>query len=343
MECFAARKTAILLDQSSFGKHLIQGKGSLIALQKMCSGNIDVEKGKVVYTHMLNSKGGIECDITINRMDEHVFLIISSATTHARDKSWIERHIGENNVTLTDVTSGYAVLSLQGPNSRSILREISNSNLDNETFPSSTSQEIELGYAKVIANRLTYVGELGWELHIPTEFAQHVFDKIWKAGDSFGLKAAGYHALEHLRSERAYREYELDLTPEDTPYEAGLGFTVSLDKKIPFKGQDALIKQKERKVLKKRLVMFKLKDPQAVLFHEEPIKLNDKIVGYISSGAYAFNLNCSVGMGYVRHPEGVTKDLLESGSWEIEIAGKNYLADASLKAFFDPSGDRVMW
>ena len=199
-----------------------------------------------------------------------------------------------------------------------------------------------MGYAKVIANRLTYVGELGWELHIPTEFAQHVFDKIWKAGDSFGLKAAGYHALEHLRSERAYREYELDLTPEDTPYEAGLGFTVSLDKKTPFKGQDALIKQKEQKVLKKRLVMFKLKDPQAVLFHEEPIKLNDKIVGYISSGAYAFNLNCSVGMGYVRHPEGVTKDLLESGSWEIEIAGKNYAADASLKAFFDPSGERVM-
>jgi len=342
MECFAARKTAILLDQSSFGKHLIQGKGSLIALQKMCSGNIDVEKGKVVYTHMLNSKGGIECDITINRMDEHVFLIISSATTHARDKSWIERHIGEDNVTLTDVTSGYAVLSLQGPNSRSILREISNANLDNEAFPFSTSQEIELGYAKVIANRLTYVGELGWELHIPTEFAQHVFDKIWKAGDPFGLKAAGYHALEHLRSERAYREYELDLTPEDTPYEAGLGFTVSLDKKTPFKGQDALIKQKEQKVLKKRLVMFKLKDPQAVLFHEEPIKLNDKIVGYISSGAYAFNLNCSVGMGYVHHPEGVTKDLLESGNWEIEIAGKNYLADASLKAFFDPSGERVM-
>ena len=145
-----------------------------------------------------------------------------------------------------------------------------------------------------------------------------------------------------MRSERAYREYELDLTPEDTPYEAGLGFTVSLDKKTPFKGQDALIKQKEQKVLKKRLVMFKLKDPQAVLFHEEPIKLNDKIVGYISSGAYAFNLNCSVGMGYVRHPEGVTKDLLESGSWKIEIAGKNYLADASLKAFFDPSGERVM-
>ena len=341
-ECKAARETAILLDQSSFGKHLIQGKEALSALQKMCSSDVDVSKGKVLYTHMLNSRGGIECDITINRLEEAKFLIISSATTHSRDKNWIERNLLGYNATLTDVTSGYTVLSLQGPKSREILEKVSSADFSNSSFPFSTSQEIELGYAKVIANRLTYVGELGWELHIPTEFSQHVFDTIWEAGISLGINAAGYHALEHLRCERAYREYELDLTPEDTPYEAGLGFTVAIDKKIPFNGKEALLRQRETKPLKKRLVMFKLKTSEPVLFHEEPIRMNDKIVGYISSGAYSFNMNCSVGMGYVKHPDGVTKDLVSNEKWSVEIATEKYQAEASLQSFFDPEGKRIL-
>ena len=340
-ECQAARTAAILIDQSSFGKHLIQGRDACTRLQHLCAGNVDVPVGKLVYTHMLNRRGGIEADITVNRLSEDRFLIISSATVHARDKAWIERQLGDGHVTLTDVTSGYAVLSLQGPGSRQILSSVSGADLSSESFPFATSREIDLGYARVIANRLTYVGELGWELHIPTEFAQHVFDTVWQAGADFGLTAAGYHALEHLRSERAYREYELDLTPDDTPFEAGLGFAVKLDKPGGFIGREALLKQKEQGELRKRLVMFKLRDPEPVLFHEEPIWMNGEIVGYISSGAYGFTLGASVGMGYVRHQDGVTKDLVKSAEWEIEIACERHAAEASLSAFFDPRGERV--
>ena len=341
-ECQAARQAAILLDQSSFGKHLVQGRDAVAFLQRLCAGNIDVPVGKLVYTHMLNSRGGIETDITVNRLAENRFLIISSATVHPRDKAWIERHItGDESVTLTDVTSGYTVLSLQGPRSRDILSQLTDTELSNEAFPFATSQEIDVGYARIIANRLTYVGELGWELHIPTEFAQGVFDAVMAAGADAGLKPAGYHALEHLRSERAYREYELDLTPEDTPLEAGLGFTVKLDKPGGFIGRDALMRQKEAGPLTKRLVMFKLRDPEPVLFHEELIRRGGDIVGYISSGAYGFTLDASVGMGYVNHADGVTKEFVESGDWEIEIACERYPADASLRAFFDPAGERV--
>jgi 4-methylaminobutanoate oxidase (formaldehyde-forming) len=341
-ECGAAREAAVIFDQSSFGKHLIQGRDAVTFLQRLCAGDIDVPLGKLVYTHMLNKRGGIETDITVNRLSETRFLIISSATVHPRDKAWIERHLtGEEHVTLTDVTSGYTVLSLQGPRSREILSALTDAPLSNQAFPFAHSQEIDLGYARVIANRLTYVGELGWELHIPTEFAQGVFDAVMSAGADRGLKPAGYHALEHLRSERAYREYELDLTPEDTPLEAGLGFTVKLDKPGGFIGREALMRQKEAGPLTKRLVMFKLRDPEPVLFHEELIRRDGEIVGYISSGAYGFTLGASVGMGYVCHPGGVTKDWVEAGDWAIEIACEHHPADASLRAFFDPAGERV--
>ncbi len=341
-ECRAAREDVVILDQSSFGKHLIQGRDACDCLQYMCAGDINVPVGKLVYTHMLNNRGGIETDITVNRLSETQFLVISSATIQPRDKSWIERHLdAERHVFLSDVTSNYAVLSLQGPRSRDLLCTVSDADFSNEAFPFATSREIDIGYARVIANRLTYVGELGWELHIPCEFAQHVCDVLLGAGEAFNLKPAGYHALEHLRSERAYREYELDLTPEDTPLEAGLGFTVKLDKPGGFTGRDALLRQKNAGPLTKRLVMFKLKDPEPVLFHEELIYLNGEIVGYVSSGAYGFTLGASVGMGYVNHAEGVTKALIAAGDWEIEIACERYPAEASMNAFYDPHGTRV--
>ena len=341
VECRAAREAAVLIDQSSFGKHLVQGRDACAALQAMCTGNIDVPVGRLIYTHMLNDLGGIETDITVNRLAEDRYLIVSSATMQARDKAWIERHLGPGHVTLTDVTSGYAVLSLQGPGSRDILRAVSDADFGNDAFPFATSQEIDLGHARVIANRLTFVGELGWELMIPTEFAQHVFDRLWEAGAARGLCPAGYHALEHLRSERGYREYELDLTPEDTPLEAGLGFTVAWDKPGGFRGRAALLRQREAGPLTKRLVMFRLKDPEPVLYHEEPIRMSGKVVGYISSGAYGFTLGASVGMGYVHHPEGITAELLAAHGWEIEIAGERFAAMASLRPFYDPTGQRV--
>ena len=342
-ECRAARAGVIVLDQSSFGKHLIQGPDACRELQRLCAGNVDVPTGKLVYTHMLNRRGGIECDLTVNRLDEDRYLIISSATTQPRDRAWVERNLDPDaRVNLTDVTSAYAVLSVQGPKSRALLSRLTDSDLSNEAFPFATSREIEIGCARLIANRLTYVGELGWELHVPTEFAQSVCDRLLEEGEGLGLKPAGYHALEHLRSERAYREYELDLTPEDTPLEAGLGFTVRLDKPGGFTGQEVLLRQKEAGTLAKRLVMFKLKDPEPVLFGEEVIWMDGRIAGYVSSGAYGFSLGASVGMGYIRHPDGVTKELVESATWEIEIACERNPAEASLRAFYDPAGNRVI-
>lgn len=341
-ECKAAREGVIILDQSSFGKHLIQGRDTCKVLQYLCAGNVDVPVGKLVYTHMLNDRGGIEADITVNRLAEDKYIIISSATTHSRDKAWIERHFPEDaHVTLTDITGAYAVLSIQGPKSRDLLSKVTDADLSNDAFPFATSQEIDMGFARVIANRLTYVGELGWELHIPSEFAQGVCERIMTEGEAFGLKPAGYHALEHLRSERAYREYEFDLTPEDTLLEAGLSFTIDFDKPGGFIGREPLLKQKQSRPLTKRLVMFKLKDPQAVLFHDEVIWMNGEIAGYISSGAYAFTLGASVGMGYIRHPDGVTADLIKDASFDIEIAGKRFSAEASFRAFYDPKGERV--
>ena len=340
-ECQAAREGVVVFDQSSFGKQLVQGRDACESLQYLCAGNVDVPVGKIVYTHMLNARGGIETDITINRLREDQFLIVSSATTHPRDKAWIESHLdNEQHVTTTDVTSAYAVLSVQGPSSRELLSTITDADLSNQAFPFATSQEIDIGFAKVIANRLTYIGELGWELHIPTEFADEVCSLLLAKGEEFDLTPAGYHALEHLRSECAYREYQLDLTPEDTPLEAGLGFTVCLDKSGGFIGRDALMKQIETP-LTKRLVVFSLIDPEPVLWHDELIRLDGEIVGYISSGAYGFTCGRSVGMGYVHHPDGVTKELLDNGKFEIEIACETFNAVASFQASYDPKRERV--
>jgi 4-methylaminobutanoate oxidase (formaldehyde-forming) len=340
-ECRAAREGVVVLDQSSFGKTLVQGPDAGAFLQRMCAGDVDVPAGKLVYTHMLNRRGGIETDITVDRLAEDRYLIVSSATTQSRDLAWIVKHLDRDvHVTATDVTSAYSVLSVQGPKSRDLLARVTDADLSNEAFPFLTSKEIDIGYARAIAKRLTFIGELGWELHIPSEFVQDVFDLLIDAGAEFDLRLAGYHALEHLRSERAYREYGLDITPDDTLYEAGLGFTVKMDKPGGFIGRDAIEPQRG-KTLNKRLVMFKLTDPEPSLFHDELIRLDGEVVGYISSGAYGFTLGRSVGMGYVRHPDGVSKELIESAPFEIEIACERYPAEASLRPFYDPEGKRV--
>ena len=343
LECRAARNQAILLDQSSFGKFLVQGNNAYTALQWMCAADIDVPVGRIVYTHMLNGQGGIETDITVNRLDENRFFIVSSATSHPRDRNWISRHLAEfEDVVLTDITSNYTVLSIQGPASRTILSKVTSADMSNEAFAFSTSQKIELGFAHAIANRLTFIGEPGWELFIETDCAQHIFDTIMQAGEDEGLTPAGYHALEHLRCEQSYREFDLDLTAEDTPFEAGLGFTVALEKKEHFNGREALLQQASNRHLTKRLVSFKLDDPEPVLFGEELIIVDGAIVGYVSSGVFSFNLGTSVAMGYVHQPDGVTEELIENGMWEIEIACERHQARASLRPFLDPTRKRML-
>jgi glycine cleavage system aminomethyltransferase T len=239
----------------------------------------------------------------------------------------------------TDETSGYAVLALMGPDSRALLAALTPADLSDHAFPFGTSREIELGYALVRAQRISYVGELGLELYIPTEFAAGVFDLIAEAaGDR--LTFVGFHALDSLRLEKAYRHWGHDITDEDTPVEAGLGFACALDKPVPFIGRDALLEQR-RQAPTRRLVQFRLLDPEPLLFHDEPIVMDGARIGLLTSGSYGHTLGAAIGMGWVHHADGVTPDLLRSARFEIEIAGERFAAEASLAAFYDPRGERL--
>jgi 4-methylaminobutanoate oxidase (formaldehyde-forming) len=241
---------------------------------------------------------------------------------------------------VSEVTSGFAVIGIMGPNARALLARVTGADLSNQAFPFGTSQEIDIGFATVRATRITYVGELGWELYVPTEFARGVFDAIVAEGGDFGLKPVGMHAMDSLRIEKAYRHWGHDITGEDTPLEAGLGFAVRFDKNQPFIGRDALLGQKEAGV-KKRLVQFALEDPEPLLYHNEPVSRDGEIVGYLTSGNYGHHLGRAVGLGYVGHPDGVDADFVNSGNYEIEVAGERFAARASLRPLYDPKAERV--
>jgi 4-methylaminobutanoate oxidase (formaldehyde-forming) len=241
---------------------------------------------------------------------------------------------------LTDVTSGMGVLSIMGPNSRALLQSLSPDDLSNEGFPFATSREIELGHAIVRASRITFVGELGWELYVPTEFIQGVYDEIVGAGEAFGLKHCGYHALNSLRMEKAYRHWGHDITDEDTPLEAGLGFAVKLGKPGGFIGREALLRQKETGV-RQKLVQFLLKNPEPLLYHNEPIWQGDRIAGYVRSGMYCHSLGAAGGLGYVTAPNSGVLGPIGADDYEIEIAGVRYPAVASLRPLYDPENRRI--
>jgi glycine cleavage system aminomethyltransferase T/glycine/D-amino acid oxidase-like deaminating enzyme len=336
----AVRERAGLFDLSSFGKFLLQGRDAEVVLQRVCANEVAVEPGRVVYTQWLNQRGGIEADLTVARLAGDRFLITTGAASQTRDFHWLQRHIPDGaHAFLTDVTSGFAVLALMGPDSRDLLSRLTPADLSNEAFPFGTAQEIELGYALVRAQRLSYVGELGFELYVPTEFAGPVFDLVMDAlGDEVTL--AGFHALNSLRLEKAFRHFGHDICDEDTPFEAGLGFAVALDKPGGFIGREALLRAKDALPVK-RLVQFRLEDPEPLLHHDEPIVIDGERIGLLTSGSYGHSLGAALGMAYVRHPDGVTTDLLRSARLEIEIAGERHLAQASLRPFFDPGGARL--
>ena len=338
----AAREKVALFDMSSFGKFMLQGPDTEKVLNRICANDVSVSTGKAVYTTWLNERGRIESDLTVTRLGENSFFVITAGASQTRDLSWLHKNIPDNaNMTVTDVTSGYTVLSLMGPESRKLLTKLTPDDLSNEAFPFGTGREIEIGYANALALRMTYVGELGWEIYLSTEFAQDIYDKIIEAGYEHGLKLAGMHALNSLRLEKAYRHWGHDIADEDTPLEAGLGFAVKFDKPGGFIGRDALLKQKENPVLKKRLVQFALEDPQPLLYHNEPVWYEGKIVGDLTSGMYGHTIGTCLGMGYINREEGVTADFLESANFEIEVAGERYPVRSSLKAFYDPKSERV--
>ncbi|MFK4792441.1 FAD-dependent oxidoreductase [Sphingobium sp. ZW T5_29] len=342
-ECRNTAENVSVFDLSCYVKYLMEGRDALKVLNKLSANEIDVPVGKLVYTQWLNPKGGIEADVTITRLSETSFMIVTIAASQRRDMAWLKRHIPDDaHAHVVDITSGMPMLAVMGPKSRELLQKISPADFSNEAFPFGTSQEIDLGYAKVRASRVTFVGELGWELYMPAEFAQHVYDVLVEAGTEFGLRDAGFFALNSLRMEKGYRHWAHDIGEEDTPLEGGLGFAVALDKPGGFIGRDALLRQKEAGKLTKRLVQFKLKDPDApFVFHNEPLWIGDRIVGDISSGAYGHRIGASLGMGYVHHEDGVDKAFLEASSFEVEIAWKRHEVEAQLGPWYDPKGLRI--
>ncbi|MDH4072679.1 MAG: FAD-dependent oxidoreductase [Gammaproteobacteria bacterium] len=337
----AVRDGVALFDQSSFAKFRLEGRDALKVLSPACANDVDVAPGRIVYTQWLNERGGIEADLTITRIAEDIFLIVSAAETETRDFYWLKGRIpGDAHCVLTNVSSGSGVISVMGPRSRELLQSLTPDDMSHAGFPFATSRDIELGYGFVRASRITFVGELGWELYVPTEFMQGVYDEIVAAGESFGLAHAGYHALNSLRMEKAYRHWSHDITDEDTPLEAGLEFVVKFDKKGGFIGRDALLRQREAGVAR-RLVQFLLTDPEPLLYHNEPVWRDGKLVGHITSGAYGHTLGGCIGLGYVTVEPGSPPEAALDGSFEIEVACERVPAEASLEPMYDSGNMRI--
>ncbi len=347
-ECRATRDGVALYDQSSFAKFRVEGRDACAVLNRICANQVDVPIGKMVYTQWLNERGGIEADLTVTRLAETAYLVVTAGGAQVRDFAWLQRHIPEEaRCVATDITSGLPMLGLMGPGSRALLQAATGADLSNDAFPFGTMQQLELGYAKVWAGRITYVGELGWEIYIPAEFALHVYDHLTQVGAEHGLTHAGYFALNACRTEKGFRHWGHDIAEEDSPLQAGLGFAVNWDKP-DFIGRDALLRQKQAGVPARRLVQLVLDQDDVdapMMFHEEPILRNGKIVGSTTSGAWGHRLNKSIAMGYVTCPEEdggqATRDWIAEGSYEVEIAWKRFRATVQLGALYDPKAERV--
>ena len=331
-----------LFDQSSFAKFLVQGRDAAKVLNRICCNQIDVDPGKIVYTQWLNDRGGIESDLTVTRLGDASFLVVTAAAAQTRDFSWLTRHIPEDAHCLAqDVTSGLPMLGLMGPGSRALLEHLTGVDLGNTAFPFATSREIELGHAKVRASRITYVGELGYELYIPAEFATHVFDVLVREGEAFGLGMAGYHAMNALRTEKGYRHWGHDIGIEDTPIQAGLGFCVAWDKPGGFIGDAALREMRASTKPFRRLVQLKVADPELLLHHDEPLLADGSIVGLTTSGMFGHRVEASLGMGYIEAAEPIKQVWLDAHQLEVEIAWRRVPVQAQLRPWYDPDNSLV--
>jgi len=341
-ECKAARENVALFDQSTFAKFILKGHAAVDILQQLCANDVDVTPGKVVYTALLNERGTFESDLTVVRLAADEFYIITATGQATRDFDWISRHLPAHaHAELIDVTAAYGVIGVMGPNARHLLAQVTDADLTNAAFPFGTAQTIGVGMANVRAVRITYVGELGWELHVPVESMLHVYDTLWAAGQTWGVVNAGAYAINALRLEKGYLAWGADLSPDETPLEAGLGFAVAWDKPVEFLGRSALLRQKAGP-LKKRLAIFVLQDPAATLWGNEPIWRNGETVGYTTSGAYAYTLGGAIGVGYVKNPDGVDQDFIRSGKYEIETNGRRVPAMAYLRSPIDPKRTKIL-
>jgi glycine cleavage system aminomethyltransferase T/glycine/D-amino acid oxidase-like deaminating enzyme len=334
----AIRENVGMYDMTSFGKLRVEGPDAEIFLNYVCGADMSVPVGKIVYTQFLNNRGGIEADVTVTRLSETVYLVVTPSTTKIGDEAWMRRNMGEYRVVITDVTAGEGVLAVMGPNARKLMQMVSSGDFSNEANPFGTAQDIEIGMGLARAHRVSYVGEMGWEVYTSSDMAAHVFETIYEAGLEMDLKLCGMHMMDSCRIEKAFRHFGHDISCEDHVLEAGLGFAVKTDKPT-FIGRDAVLRKKESG-LDMRMVQFLLQDSEPLVYHNEPVLRDGEIVGRLTSGNYGHTLGAAVGMGYVPCKGEAAADVLAS-SYEIDVAGVKVKAAASLRPMYDPKSERV--
>lgn len=335
------REKVGIFDQSSFAKYEVSGPDALAALSHICANDVTRPVGRLTYTQLLNTRGGIEADLTVARLADDRFYIVTGTGFRTHDLAWIREHIPQGaDVQIEDITEAHGTLSLMGPHARDVLEKITSADVSNAAFPFGHVREIDIAGHTVRALRVTYVGELGWELHMPIGATGEIFDALMQAGKPWDIRPVGYRALESLRLEKGYRAWGSDITPNDTPHEAGLGWAVRRNSNTGFVGQEAL-SAIAGQPLTKRFVGFVIDDPDAVLVGRETILRNGQPVGYLTSGGYGYTIGKSVGYGYVRSEDGVTNDFLEHGDYELVIAMERFPARIGLKPFVDPANAKV--
>jgi heterotetrameric sarcosine oxidase gamma subunit len=338
-ECLGVREAVGLFDQSSFAKFVVEGPDALDVLNTVSVAEIDTPHGSAVYTQWCNDRGGIEADLTVNRVGDDRFFVVTAAVSEGRDWAWLRRAAVGKQVTMTNVTHDQAMIGLMGPESRAVLAQLTDADLSNDGFAFATGQHITVAEAEVLALRMSYVGELGWELYIANADSVAVYDAIVEAGEGHGLVHAGYHAMNSLRLEAGMRHWGHDITDEDTPLEAGLGFAIGWDKDADFTGRAAL---EAHRVMPrtKRLIQIRIEDPSLLTYHDEPIYRDGQVVGRTSSSMWSATQDRCCAMGYVAHDEAITKDWLDAATWETNIAGRRVPVTTSIRSWYDPRNER---
>ncbi|HEY5925239.1 MAG TPA: FAD-dependent oxidoreductase, partial [Kofleriaceae bacterium] len=337
----AAREGVILMDMSFMSKFLVEGRDAGRLLNWISANNVDGAAGQITYTQWLDEAGKLQADLTVAKLGDEKYWVVASDTVHRHVQYWMKRHFGDDHAFVSDQTSAYAQLNVQGPRSRELMQLVTSVDMSNDAFPFRAAKEIDIGFARVLCIRITYLGELGYELYMPAEQALHVYDRLVEAGDKVGLVHAGLKTLASCRMEKGYRDMGHDIDNTDTVLEAGLGFAVDLKKPGGFLGKDAVVAQKAAGPLKKRLLQILVKDPDAMMFHAEIVKRSGKVVSYIRAASYGHSLGGAVGLAMVESPEPIDQKWIDAGTWEVEIADKTYPAVASLKPLFDPENKKV--
>ena len=339
----AVREAVGMLDMSVMAKLLVQGRDAETVLNRVCANNVAVPVGRLVYTQWLNGAGGIIADLTVTRLGEDAFMLVVSDLVHRRMAPWIKRHTHDDEfVSVTDMTAGITLMTVQGPRSRELISSLSSADLSNEAFPFLTAREIDVHYARVTAMRVTYVGELGWELHVPADQALTVYDALLEAGADYGFRNVGLGAMGSLRMEKAYRDFGLDIDNTDTPLDVGLGFAVAWDKPGGFIGRDALLRARQPGPPKRRLIQVLLEDPEPLLYHNEPLFRDGRWFGHVRIGAYGHTLGGAVGLAAVEDEAGLPADAIDGQPFEVEVNGVRYPARASVRPMYDPDRRRIL-